>query len=75
MTLTATETGYGGSLTVTSDNPSVITVTSPATAAAGSATIHVNVVNAGFANLTIKDATNQAVVVPVTVTLTPVNLQ
>jgi hypothetical protein len=49
-------------------------VTSPATASAGSATIHVNVVNAGFANLTITDSHNQQVVVPVTVTLTPVTV-
>jgi hypothetical protein len=73
-TLTATESGYAGSLTISSDNTSVITVTSPATASAGSATIHVNVVNAGFANLTITDSHNQQVVVPVTVTLTPVTV-
>ncbi len=73
-TLTALETGYAGQITITSDNTSVITVTSPATASGGSATLNVNVVNAGFANLTIKDSNNQTVVVPVTVTLTPVTV-
>jgi len=73
-TLTATESAYAGTLTVTSDNTSVITATSPATASAGTATINVNVVNAGFAHLTIIDSHNQQVVVPVTVTLTPVTI-
>ena len=74
MTLTASETGYSGNLTVSSDNTSVVTVTSPATASAGSATVHVNVVNAGFANITVTDSHSQQVVIPVTVTLTPITI-
>lgn len=73
-TLTASESGYAGQLTVSSDNASVITVTSPATASGGSATIDVDVVNAGFANITVTDSHGQSVVVPVTVTLTPVTI-
>ena len=73
-TLTASETAYSGSLTVSSDNTGVVTVTTPATASGGTATIHVNVVNAGFANITVTDSHNQSVVIPVTVTLTPVTI-
>lgn len=73
-TLTASETGLSGNLTVSSDNASVVTVTSPATAGGGTATIHVNVVNAGFANIMVTDSHGQSVVIPVTVTLTPVTI-
>jgi hypothetical protein len=74
-TFDATETGYVGTYTVTSDNTSVVTIpTSPITATGNVTTITINAVAPGTANVTVKDSNNESVVVPVTVTTTPITI-
>jgi hypothetical protein len=73
-----TETGYTGSYTVTSDTTSVVTVSSPQTAAGSSpwtTTITLDAIAAGTANVKVQDAHGQSVSVAVTVTTTPITIQ
>jgi len=70
---TATETGYAGSFTQTSNCAGIATV-SPASATGPSAQFTITAVAAGICQVTIKDSSNQVTTVGVTVTTTTVNV-
>jgi hypothetical protein len=68
---TATETGYAGTLTQTSNCAGIATV-SPASGTGPSAIFTVTAVAAGICQVTVKDSSNQVTTVGVTVTTTSV---
>jgi hypothetical protein len=73
QTIEVDEAGYRGTYAVTTDDANVVSVpASPVTSNSDTTAIGVTSNNAGSANVTIRDAHGQSVVVPVVVTLTPV---
>jgi hypothetical protein len=71
-----TESGYSGSFTVVSDNTLAVTVSTPVTAnGSGVTTINITAVGAGTADITVTDTNSMHVIVPVTVTTTPITIQ
>jgi hypothetical protein len=72
---TVNEPGYRGTYTVTSANTGIVTATSPVTSTSDTTTIDLNVVSQGIANVAVKDASGQTVVVSVDVTLIAVTVQ
>jgi outer membrane lipoprotein SlyB len=72
-TFTASETGYGGTLTQSSNCAGIATVT-PASGTGPSASFTVTAVAAGICQVTVKDASNQVITVSVGVTTTSITV-